>query len=31
MIPDDVGTWLFHCHVSDHMAGGMMTRYTVTE
>ena len=31
MIPDDVGTWLFHCHVSDHMAGGMVTRYTVTE
>jgi manganese oxidase len=31
MTPDDVGTWLFHCHVSDHMGGGMMTRYTVTE
>jgi FtsP/CotA-like multicopper oxidase with cupredoxin domain len=29
MRPDDVGTWLFHCHVTDHMAGGMMTRYTV--
>jgi FtsP/CotA-like multicopper oxidase with cupredoxin domain len=29
MRPDNVGTWLFHCHVTDHMAGGMMTRYTV--
>jgi hypothetical protein len=27
MRPDNVGTWLFHCHVTDHMAGGMMTRY----
>lgn len=31
MVPDDAGTWLFHCHVTDHMAGGMMTRYTVLE
>ena len=31
MRPDNVGTWLFHCHVTDHMAGGMMTRYSVTE
>jgi manganese oxidase len=31
MRPDNVGTWLFHCHVTDHMAGGMMTRYWVTE
>ena len=31
MHPDNVGTWLFHCHVTDHMAGGMMTRYRVTE
>lgn len=31
MRPDDAGTWLFHCHVTDHMAGGMMTRYQVTE
>jgi manganese oxidase len=31
MRPDNVGTWLFHCHVTDHMAGGMMTRYTVTD
>lgn len=29
MLPDNVGIWLFHCHVSDHMMGGMMTRYQV--
>ena len=30
MEPDSVGTWLFHCHVNDHLAGGMVTRFTVT-
>jgi FtsP/CotA-like multicopper oxidase with cupredoxin domain len=29
MIPDNPGIWLFHCHISDHMAGGMVTRYKV--
>lgn len=29
MVPDNVGIWLYHCHVSDHMAAGMMTRYQV--
>jgi FtsP/CotA-like multicopper oxidase with cupredoxin domain len=29
MVPDDPGTWLFHCHVSDHMHGGMMALYRV--
>jgi len=29
MIPDDPGIWLFHCHVSEHMEDGMMTRYQV--
>jgi manganese oxidase len=29
MVPDDPGIWLFHCHVSDHMDGGMVTRYEV--
>jgi FtsP/CotA-like multicopper oxidase with cupredoxin domain len=29
MVPDDPGIWLFHCHVSDHMAGGMVARYQV--
>jgi FtsP/CotA-like multicopper oxidase with cupredoxin domain len=30
MIPDDVGTWLFHCHVSFHNEAGMAVRYRVT-
>jgi FtsP/CotA-like multicopper oxidase with cupredoxin domain len=30
MVPDDVGTWLFHCHVNDHLTAGMTTRYRVT-
>ena len=29
MVPDNVGTWMFHCHLSDHMSGGMMTTYEV--
>ena len=29
MKPDDVGTWLFHCHVNDHIRAGMLTRYQV--
>lgn len=29
MVPDDPGIWLFHCHVSDHMEGGMVSRYEV--
>jgi FtsP/CotA-like multicopper oxidase with cupredoxin domain len=29
MIPDDPGIWLYHCHVSDHMEGGMVARYEV--
>ena len=30
MVPDDPGTWLFHCHVNDHLTAGMITRYRVT-
>lgn len=30
MVPDNVGTWFFHCHVNDHITAGMMTRYQVT-
>jgi len=30
MVPDDPGTWLFHCHVGPHLVAGMQTRYTVT-
>src|SRR4249920_1560495 len=29
MVPDDIGTWLFHCHVNDHITAGMLTRYKV--
>ena len=29
MVPDDPGTWLFHCHVNDHILAGMLTRYRV--
>jgi manganese oxidase len=29
MVPDDVGIWLFHCHVNDHITAGMLTRYQV--
>lgn len=30
MKPDDVGTWLYHCHVSDHILAGMLALYTVS-
>ena len=30
MVPDDPGTWLFHCHVNDHISAGMLVRYRVT-
>ena len=29
MVPDDPGTWLFHCHVNDHLSAGMIARYHV--
>ncbi len=29
MVPDDPGIWLYHCHLSDHMEGGMVARYQV--
>ena len=30
-VPDNVGTWLCHCHVSFHLAAGMQVRYAVVE
>jgi len=30
MLPDNIGTWMYHCHVSDHMQGGMIALYQVT-
>jgi FtsP/CotA-like multicopper oxidase with cupredoxin domain len=29
MVPDDPGTWMFHCHLDDHMEAGMMAFYKV--
>lgn len=29
MQPDDPGTWLYHCHVGDHILAGMLSLYTV--
>lgn len=29
MIPDTPGTWLFHCHVNDHILAGMLALFTV--
>jgi FtsP/CotA-like multicopper oxidase with cupredoxin domain len=31
MVPDNPGTWLFHCHVSDHLRMGMQAMYTVAK
>ena len=27
--PDNPGIWMFHCHVNDHVAAGMMTLFTI--
>lgn len=29
MKADNPGTWLFHCHVAEHMESGMMASYTI--
>jgi len=29
MVPYNLGTWLFHCHVNDHLDGGMYALYKV--
>jgi FtsP/CotA-like multicopper oxidase with cupredoxin domain len=31
MVPDNPGTWLFHCHVGPHLLAGMVARYAVTD
>jgi FtsP/CotA-like multicopper oxidase with cupredoxin domain len=28
-VADNPGSWLFHCHVAEHMAKGMFARFTV--
>jgi manganese oxidase len=30
MVPDEVGTWLDHCHVKDHITAGRQALYTIT-
>lgn len=29
MVPDNPGTWLFHCHVAPHLLAGMSATFTV--
>ena len=29
MVASNPGTWMFHCHVEDHMEAGMMAVYTI--
>ena len=29
MVADNPGVWLLHCHVADHMEGGMMATFTI--
>lgn len=29
MVTDEPGTWLFHCHVNDHIRAGMQALFTV--
>jgi hypothetical protein len=29
MVPDKPGIWLFHCHVNDHLMGGMQALFKV--
>jgi hypothetical protein len=29
MVADNPGTWMFHCHVDEHMEDGMMAVYTI--
>lgn len=31
MVVDNPGTWMYHCHVNDHIAAGMTALYTVKE
>jgi len=31
MIPDNPGTWLFHCHTGPHLRAGMLAKYVVLD
>ena len=30
MIADNIGEWMYHCHVTDHITAGMTTTYKIT-
>jgi FtsP/CotA-like multicopper oxidase with cupredoxin domain len=30
MLPDGAGTWLYHCHVNDHIKAGMLALFAVS-
>jgi FtsP/CotA-like multicopper oxidase with cupredoxin domain len=29
MVPDNIGMWMLHCHVDEHMEAGMTAMYQV--
>ncbi len=31
MVPDNPGTWLFHCHTGPHLRAGMIAKYVVQD
>jgi FtsP/CotA-like multicopper oxidase with cupredoxin domain len=31
LLPSNPGTWMAHCHISEHLASGMMFDFTVSE
>ena len=31
MRPDSAGTWLYHCHVNDHIKAGMLSKFEVKQ
>jgi len=31
MTAENPGTWLYHCHVADHVTAGMITTYTIKD
>lgn len=31
LLADNPGTWMYHCHVDDHIKAGMMSVFTVTK
>jgi manganese oxidase len=31
MAADNAGTWLYHCHVAEHMKYGMHTTFTIVK